>query len=55
MLTPYATKIITKKKPEIDITNIVASANLNMGLDLYKIAYKVRDVEYEPEQFPEQY
>ena len=52
MLTPYATKIITKKKPEIDITNIVASANLNMGLDLYKIAYKVRDVEYEPEQFP---
>ena len=52
MLTPYATKIITKKKPEIDITNIVASANLNMGLDLYKIAYKVRDVEYEPEQLP---
>jgi transcription initiation factor TFIID TATA-box-binding protein len=52
MLTPYAKKIIKKKKPEITITNIVASANLNMELDLYKIAYKMRDVEYEPEQFP---
>jgi transcription initiation factor TFIID TATA-box-binding protein len=38
MLTPYAKKIIKKKKPEIIITNIVASANLNMDLDLYKIA-----------------
>jgi len=52
MLTPYAKKIIKKKKPEIIITNIVASANLNMELDLYKIASKMRDVEYEPEQFP---
>ncbi|MFA6530974.1 MAG: TATA-box-binding protein [Candidatus Micrarchaeia archaeon] len=52
MLTPYAKKIIKKKKPEIIITNIVASANLNMDLDLYKIAYKMKDVEYEPEQFP---
>ncbi len=52
MLMPYAKKIIKKKKPEIIITNIVASANLHMGLDLYKIAYKLADVEYEPEQFP---
>jgi len=52
MLTPYAKKIIKKKKPTIEITNIVASAALGLELDLYKIAYKVRDVEYEPEQFP---
>jgi len=52
MLTPYAKKILTKKKPVIEITNIVASAELGLELDLYKIASKVRDVEYEPEQFP---
>ncbi|MBU0527256.1 MAG: TATA-box-binding protein [Candidatus Micrarchaeota archaeon] len=51
-LTPYAKKITKTKKPKIEITNIVASANLHMELDLYKIAYKLRDVEYEPEQFP---
>jgi transcription initiation factor TFIID TATA-box-binding protein len=52
MLMPYAKKILSKKKPEIEITNIVASAELGLELDLYKIAYKVKDVEYEPEQFP---
>ena len=52
MLTPYAKKILTKKKPVIEITNIVASAELGLELDLYKIASKIRDVEYEPEQFP---
>jgi len=52
MLLPYAKRIIKRKKPKIEITNIVASANLGMELDLYRIAYKVRDVEYEPEQFP---
>ncbi len=34
------------------IENIVASANLGIELDLYSIAQKVKDVEYEPEQFP---
>ena len=52
MLTPYAKKIFTKKKPKIEITNIVASAALGLELDLYRIASKVKDVEYEPEQFP---
>ncbi len=52
MLTPYAKRIIKKKKPQIEITNIVASSSLDIGLDLYKIAYKLKDVEYEPEQFP---
>lgn len=40
------------KKAGFNIENIVASANLGMELDLYTIAYKVKDVEYEPEQFP---
>ena len=52
LLTPYAKKIIKKKKPKIEITNIVAAASLDMELDLYRIAYKIPDVEYEPEQFP---
>ena len=52
MLTPYAKRITKTKKPKIDITNIVASASLGMELDLYRIAYKLKDVEYEPEQFP---
>ncbi len=52
MLTPYAKKITKTKKPHIEITNIVASASLGLELDLYKIAYKIKDVEYEPEQFP---
>lgn len=39
-------------KPTFRIENIVASAALGLELDLYTIAYKVKDVEYEPEQFP---
>jgi len=52
MLTPYARKITKTKKPKIEITNIVASASLNFELDLYRIASKIKDIEYEPEQFP---
>jgi len=40
------------QKPTFRIENMVSSANLDMDLDLYAIAYKVHDVEYEPEQFP---
>ena len=39
-------------KPTFKIENIVASAELGLELDLYTIASKVKDVEYEPEQFP---
>jgi len=39
-------------KSDFNIENIVASADLDLELDLYSIAYKVYDVEYEPEQFP---
>ncbi len=34
------------------VENIVASANLNVELDLFNIAMEVDNVEYEPEQFP---
>jgi transcription initiation factor TFIID TATA-box-binding protein len=44
------TKMIIK--PTFKIENIVASAELGLELDLYSIAYKLPDVEYEPEQFP---
>jgi len=39
-------------KPRFTVQNIVASAEMNVELDLYAIASKVEDVEYEPEQFP---
>ncbi len=39
-------------KPKFKIENIVASANLNIEMDLYSIAFKIKNVEYEPEQFP---
>ncbi len=49
---------LTKKKPKkrinvsFRVENIVASANLNVELDLFSIAMEVDNVEYEPEQFP---
>ncbi|MEW6528614.1 MAG: TATA-box-binding protein [Candidatus Micrarchaeota archaeon] len=52
LLKPHAKKILTNKKPEFVVTNIVASADLNVTLDLFAIASKVSEVEYEPEQFP---
>lgn len=39
-------------KPTFKIENIVASSALGLELDLYTIASKLHDVEYEPEQFP---
>lgn len=40
------------KDVKFKIENIVASANLGIELDLYLLARKVVDIEYEPEQFP---
>lgn len=40
------------KKYEIQVENIVASAKLKSRLSLDKIAFKLEDAEYEPEQFP---
>lgn len=45
-----------QKRKKIDVSfkveNIVASANLQVELDLFNIAMEVENVEYEPEQFP---
>jgi transcription initiation factor TFIID TATA-box-binding protein len=39
-------------KVKYKIENIVASAELNIQIDLFRIAREQRNVEYEPEQFP---
>ena len=39
-------------KPEIKIQNIVASGTVGMDLNLNILAMKLRNTEYEPEQFP---
>jgi transcription initiation factor TFIID TATA-box-binding protein len=44
--------IIILKKPEIEVQNIVASANLQGRIDLETAADVLDNVMYEPEQFP---
>lgn len=39
-------------RPDFRVENIVASADLNIDLDLYGIARASTDIDYEPEQFP---
>ena len=39
-------------KPEIKIQNIVASGSVGMDLNLNVLAMKLKNTEYEPEQFP---
>lgn len=39
-------------KPTYRVVNIVASADLQIDLDLYGLAKMFHDVDYEPEQFP---
>ncbi|HIH16812.1 MAG TPA: TATA-box-binding protein [Candidatus Diapherotrites archaeon] len=41
-----------QKDPEYQVVNLVATANLNTTLDLFKTAMSLDNVEYEPEQFP---
>jgi len=51
-LRPYATKVVSKSKPNFTITNLVASSDLKKDVDLFALAMELPDVEYEPEQFP---
>jgi transcription initiation factor TFIID TATA-box-binding protein len=37
---------------EYKVTNIVASSNLGLELDLFMLARDIPEIEYEPEQFP---
>lgn len=39
-------------EPQINIQNIVASGTIGMDLNLNKLAIKLENTEYEPEQFP---
>lgn len=39
-------------KPEVTIQNMVASGSIGMDLNLNKLAIKLDNTEYEPEQFP---
>jgi len=39
-------------KPNIKIQNIVVSADLHATIDLYALSKNVKEVDYEPEQFP---
>jgi len=41
-----------KTKPEVIVTNVVATVDLGVTLNLDEIALNVENVEYEPEQFP---
>ena len=41
-----------KIKPVVNIQNIVASGTVGMDLNLNVLAMKLRNTEYEPEQFP---
>ena len=45
-------KIFIKKKPDITIQNMVASGDIKMKLNLDRLAFKLENAEYEPEQFP---
>ncbi len=52
MVTKKPIKKVKKVDQSFRVENIVASANLNVDLDLFNIAMEVDNVEYEPEQFP---
>lgn len=49
--SPYSHKKVALK-PTYHVENIVASADLQIALDLYGLAKLSHDVDYEPEQFP---
>src|SRR3989338_3304988 len=40
------------KRIDVEVVNIVASANLKAKMDLNKIVFELGECEYEPEQFP---
>ncbi len=41
-----------KINPQIKIQNIVVSADLHATIDLFSLSKNVKEVDYEPEQFP---
>ena len=45
-------KIYVKKKPKVEVQNIVASAKIGVKVNLDMLAMEAMNTEYEPEQFP---
>jgi len=45
-------EVKVQRKVTYQVVNLVATANLDMPLDLFQVAMKLENVEYEPEQFP---
>jgi len=45
-------KVRIKVKPKVNIQNMVASGSIGMDLNLNVLTMKLRNTEYEPEQFP---
>jgi transcription initiation factor TFIID TATA-box-binding protein len=52
MISEIQKDIKVKRKVDFEIVNFVATAALDMNLDLFEVAMKLNNVEYEPEQFP---
>jgi transcription initiation factor TFIID TATA-box-binding protein len=50
--SPKKSNKITKLNPQIKIQNIVVSADLHANIDLFSLTKDVKEVSYEPEQFP---
>ncbi len=44
--------VVPKINPQIKIQNIVVSADLHANIDLFSLSKNVKEVDYEPEQFP---
>src|SRR5574340_484076 len=49
---PAGTPRVLNMKPKINIQNIVVSADLHSTIDLYALSKNIKEVDYEPEQFP---
>ncbi|MCX6800732.1 MAG: TATA-box-binding protein [Candidatus Diapherotrites archaeon] len=45
-------EVKVKRKVDFTVVNFVATANLDVNLDLFDVAMNLDNVEYEPEQFP---
>ena len=52
MISEIQKDIKVKRNVEFEIVNFVATASLDMNLDLFEVAMNLDNVEYEPEQFP---
>lgn len=52
LLKDVTPNIVIPTNPKYKIVNLVANAHLDLKIDLFSLATKLDNVEYEPEQFP---